>query len=93
MIEKTVSGELLDDGKFYEGSFESGIYCHVKDENDGNTYVVCFSTDGNHDDLPFDKGQYLILYGHLRYSNTDYEELDVQRISIPFMQYFDVMEN
>jgi hypothetical protein len=93
MIEKTVSGQLLENGKKYKGTFEQGVSFRVRDENDGKTYIACFVCDNAEFGIPFDKGQYLVLSGHLRYSNSKYDELDVQHISIPHVQFFDVMEN
>ncbi len=94
MIEKVISGKLLDDGKDYKGTYEEGIYCHVKDETDGKTYVACFGCGNSKDGIPWNKGQYLVLRGYLMRSNTKYDELYVQEISIPFIEFFDeLMEN
>ena len=93
MIEKVISGELLDDGKRYNGNYETGFYCHIKNKEDGKTYVACFPCDNADDEIPFNKGQYLVLRGILRYSNSKYDELDVQEISIPFTEFFDAVAN
>ncbi len=94
MIEKTISGKLLDDGCSYSGSYEMGVFSYVKDENDGKTYIVCFACDNAGQGIPWNKGQYLVLRGILRCSRSSYDELDVQEISIPFMDFFDeFMEN
>lgn len=93
MIEKTVSGRLLESGKRYQGTFEQGICCKVKDEKDKKTYIACFPSDNANDGIPWNKGEYLILSGHLRYSNSEYDELDVQHISVPYVEFFNGMEN
>lgn len=93
MIEKTVAGEILDSGKKYNGSYEQGVFFHVKDEKNGKTYIVCFSCDNADDAFGFSKGKYMIFKGHLRYSNSKYDELDVQQISVPFVEFFDEIRN
>ena len=94
MIEKVISGKLLDDGDSYSGYYEVGVFSYVKDENDGKTYIVCFPCDNGGQGIPWNKGQYLILRGILRYSGLEYDELDVQEISVPFMDIFhSAMEN
>jgi hypothetical protein len=94
MIEKVISGELLNDGKGYKGSYEEGVYFHLKDETDGKTYLVFFAGSNVRDGIPLNKGKYLVLRGYLMRSNTKYDEFYVLEISIPFIEFFDEpMEN
>lgn len=85
MIEKVMGGYVLDGGKVYHGTIESGMCFHFRDIQTEETYLLSFSSEcpGGDNDIPLYEGQFVYVKGFLRHTELMYRDLYVLEVSFP----------